>query len=101
MSAPDSEEEVFRTDHLRWLVKSRSRPNECHLVEFGMRDGKKTQACSCEWFTMGIPRMITAGELPDTPEHRRCRHIRRVLWTIANQALDHLIDTDPSKNAPP
>ncbi len=93
---PDNDgEKVFTHDHTSFLVASATRPNEFHKVEF--HDSKVCPAtCSCEWFQMGIPRLIAEGKLPESVEHRRCKHIRRVMMVLAGAMVEHLVKTDPS-----
>lgn len=46
--------------------------------------------CQCERFTMGIPNMIKEGRLPNTVEHRRCRHIKRLREELADKLMDSI-----------
>lgn len=88
---------IFHYDHKRFLVESRSRKGEMHMVEFFDRDNKFPEVCSCENFQLGIPHMVAEGTIPDTVEHRRCWHIRAVRDQLASAMIAHLVETDPTE----
>ncbi len=93
--------QIFHYNHLSFLVESDSRPGEVHIVEFHhVREGStrdRAETCSCERFTMGIPKLIKEGQLRDTVPNRRCRHLIQVLEALANERVDELKRTDPSQ----
>jgi hypothetical protein len=83
----------------RFLVASRTRKDEWHCVSYH-RTSDSTyieERCTCENFSMGIPRMIADGRLPNTIANRRCFHIKIVNQTLLFHAQKALIGSDTSQ----
>jgi len=83
----------------RFIVASTSRKNCAHIVSYHRTSDPNyiQENCSCEAFTIGTPHRIKTGQLANTIENRRCKHLRLVNLILLHHAQQALIASDPSQ----
>ena len=78
--------ESKRSNPLRWLVSSGTRPGVTHLVDLADLDGNG--ACSCEHFVFHLEPRLRSGK---TTTPLRCKHIKVAREALINRTI-HLLE---------
>lgn len=83
----------------RFYVDSDSRDDVTHIVSFHRTSDPDyiEERCTCEDFTMGIPRQIAEGKIRNTIGNRRCKHIRKVRDVLLFWFIRNLVSCDASQ----